>query len=75
MIIIIMIIRTLVVLDCREGGLAVPEHNCDNVGCGRPFHSACLREWLQATSTTRQSFDTLFGACPYCSAPITVKAG
>jgi hypothetical protein len=21
------------VLDCREGGLAVPEHNCDNAGC------------------------------------------
>jgi hypothetical protein len=33
MLIIIMIIRTLVVLDCREGGLAVPEHNCDNAGC------------------------------------------
>lgn len=28
-----------------------------------------------ADASTRQSFNTLFGACPYCSAPITVKTG
>ena len=26
-----------------------------------------------ADTSTRQSFNTLFGACPYCSSPITVK--
>lgn len=39
----------------------------------------CYCETLNAPSavptdtSTRQSFNTLFGACPYCSAPITVK--
>lgn len=51
----------------------VPEINCDNSACGKPFHRLCLREWLAADATTRQSFDTLFGACPYCSSPIAVK--
>jgi E3 ubiquitin-protein ligase FANCL len=51
----------------------VPEINCDNAACGKPFHRLCLREWLAADATTRQSFDTLFGACPYCSSPIAVK--
>lgn len=51
----------------------IPEINCDNAACGKPFHRLCLREWLAADATTRQSFDTLFGACPYCSSPIAVK--
>eukprot|EP00240_Pyramimonas_obovata_P003870 CAMPEP_0118952110 /NCGR_PEP_ID=MMETSP1169-20130426/54250_1 /TAXON_ID=36882 /ORGANISM="Pyramimonas obovata, Strain CCMP722" /LENGTH=376 /DNA_ID=CAMNT_0006899277 /DNA_START=270 /DNA_END=1400 /DNA_ORIENTATION=- len=58
-----------------DDGEYVPEHNCDNPGCGRPYHACCLREWLQANSDTRQSFNVLFGACPYCSAPISVKLG
>jgi E3 ubiquitin-protein ligase FANCL len=51
----------------------VPEINCDNPACGKPFHRLCLREWLAADATTRQSFDTLFGSCVYCSSPIAVK--
>ena len=51
----------------------VPEINCDNAACGKPFHRLCLREWLAADATTRQSFGSLFGACPYCSSPIAVK--
>ncbi|PSC68290.1 E3 ubiquitin-ligase FANCL [Micractinium conductrix] len=62
-----------------EGGAAedgeAPDVNCDNAACGKPFHRRCLVEWLNSDQTTRQSFNTLFGACPYCSAPITVKAG
>ena len=50
-----------------------PDVNCDNANCGKPFHRRCLVEWLNADTSTRQSFNTLFGACPYCSAPITVK--
>ena len=33
------------------------------------FANSC---W-HADTSTRQSFNTLFGACPYCSTPITVK--
>ncbi len=33
----------------------------------------CLVEWLNADTATRSSFNTLFGACPYCSDPITVR--
>ncbi|CAK9223137.1 unnamed protein product [Sphagnum troendelagicum] len=55
----------------KEG--LVPDRVCDNGSCGRPFHSACLVEWLRAIPTTRQSFDVLFGSCPCCSHPIMVK--
>ena len=59
---------------CREaGGSSVPAHSCDNEACGRPYHAECLAEWLRADPSTQQSFNTLFGACPYCAAPITVK--
>jgi E3 ubiquitin-protein ligase FANCL len=36
----------------KEG--LVPDRVCDNGSCGRPFHSACLVEWLRAIPTTRQ---------------------
>ena len=63
----------------KDGGEAaaegdVPDINCDNAACGKPFHRLCLREWLAADASTRQSFGSMFGACPYCSAPIAVKA-
>ena len=53
---------------------AVPENICDNSKCNKVFHSVCLTEWLRSIPTTRQSFDVLFGACPYCSTPISIKA-
>ena len=37
-----------------------------------PFHARCLREWLQSDAAARQSFRTLFGACPFCSAELAV---
>eukprot|EP01027_Heterolobosea_sp_BB2_P011504 GEZU01016744.1.p1 GENE.GEZU01016744.1~~GEZU01016744.1.p1 ORF type:complete len:153 (+),score=10.88 GEZU01016744.1:140-598(+) len=49
----------------------IPDKVCDN--CCMPFHRVCLFEWLRSVPSTRQSFDTLFGNCPYCSASITVK--
>lgn len=52
----------------------VPGINCSNPSCGKPFHRQCLAEWLLADTTTRSSFNTLFGTCPYCSDPITVRA-
>jgi hypothetical protein len=38
---------------------SVPECACD--GCGKPYHGACLSEWLRALPTTQQSFNRLFG--------------
>eukprot|EP00268_Persea_americana_P019756 TRINITY_DN20165_c0_g1_i10.p1 TRINITY_DN20165_c0_g1~~TRINITY_DN20165_c0_g1_i10.p1 ORF type:complete len:110 (+),score=21.67 TRINITY_DN20165_c0_g1_i10:1502-1831(+) len=50
-----------------------PDYTCDGPNCGRAFHSLCLRDWLRSITTTRQSFDILFGNCPYCSGPVAVK--
>ncbi|CAK7339690.1 unnamed protein product [Dovyalis caffra] len=49
------------------------DHTCDNTSCGRAFHTVCLVDWLRSITTTRQSFDVLFGNCPYCSEPVAVK--
>lgn len=49
------------------------DHACDNTNCSRAFHSVCLAEWLRSLSTRRQSFNVLFGNCPYCSEPVAVK--
>ena len=51
----------------------IPAVICDNVHCARPYHSACLLEWLRALPESRTSFDTVFGACPYCSEAISAK--
>lgn len=49
----------------------IPECACD--GCNQVFHHSCLLEWLQALPTCQQSFDSVFGSCPYCSKPIATK--
>ncbi|XP_012079473.2 E3 ubiquitin-protein ligase FANCL isoform X2 [Jatropha curcas] len=49
------------------------DYMCDNSNCNRAYHSVCLRDWLRSITTTRQSFDVLFGNCPYCSEPVAVK--
>nr|XP_045083297.1 E3 ubiquitin-protein ligase FANCL isoform X2 [Aegilops tauschii subsp. strangulata] len=50
------------------------DYKCENPSCSRAFHSVCLRDWLRTITTTRQSFDVLFGNCPYCSEPVAVKS-
>ncbi|XP_001510934.1 E3 ubiquitin-protein ligase FANCL [Ornithorhynchus anatinus] len=52
---------------------AIPDQVCDNGKCGQPFHQACLYEWLRGLLSSRQSFNIIFGECPYCSKPITLK--
>ncbi|CAG8674903.1 10895_t:CDS:2, partial [Dentiscutata heterogama] len=49
----------------NEGSL--PDQSCNNAKCGQPFHRSCLYEWLRSIPTTKQSFNTLFGNCPYCN--------
>ncbi|KAF5747289.1 E3 ubiquitin-protein ligase FANCL isoform X1 [Tripterygium wilfordii] len=51
----------------------VTDYICDNSSCSKAFHSICLAEWLRSITTTRQSFNVLFGKCPYCSEPVAVK--
>lgn len=51
----------------------VPDRACEGENCRRVFHSHCLAEWLRALPSTRQSFDMLFGRCPFCDQSITVK--
>ncbi|KAH7689805.1 E3 ubiquitin-protein ligase FANCL protein [Dioscorea alata] len=50
-----------------------PDYTCENASCSKAFHVVCLRDWLRSISTTRQSFDVLFGNCPYCSDAVAVK--
>ncbi|XP_034040214.1 E3 ubiquitin-protein ligase FANCL isoform X2 [Thalassophryne amazonica] len=52
---------------------AIPDQVCNDPRCGQPFHQACLYEWLRALPSSRQSFNVVFGECPYCNKPITVK--
>jgi E3 ubiquitin-protein ligase FANCL len=52
----------------------IPDRACENAKCGKTFHRTCLFEWLRAIPTSRQSFNTIFGQCPYCSESINAKA-
>ncbi|XP_059438107.1 uncharacterized protein LOC132170960 isoform X2 [Corylus avellana] len=49
------------------------DYTCENSTCSKAFHSVCLGDWLRSITTTRQSFNVLFGNCPYCSEPVAVK--
>jgi E3 ubiquitin-protein ligase FANCL len=57
------------------GSFDLPDHVCDNPKCRRSYHVTCLREWLRALPTTRSSFGTLCGQCPYCTEDIGVESG
>ncbi|XP_036403066.1 E3 ubiquitin-protein ligase FANCL [Megalops cyprinoides] len=52
---------------------AIPDQVCNNPHCGQPFHQACLYEWLRGLPSSRHSFSSIFGECPYCSKPVTVR--
>ncbi|XWS41719.1 hypothetical protein CRYUN_Cryun17cG0106900 [Craigia yunnanensis] len=49
------------------------DYTCENNNCSKAYHSMCLVDWLRSITTTRQSFNVLFGHCPYCSEPIAIK--
>lgn len=53
-------------------GDRVPDVTCDRPECAKPYHRACLVEWLRALPETRESFGTLAGKCVYCEEAITV---
>ncbi|XP_065182863.1 E3 ubiquitin-protein ligase FANCL-like [Sycon ciliatum] len=52
---------------------ATPVEACAYERCKQPFHQLCLYEWLRTLSTSRVSYNVIFGTCPYCSQPISVK--
>ncbi|XP_034283218.1 E3 ubiquitin-protein ligase FANCL isoform X3 [Pantherophis guttatus] len=52
---------------------AIPDQVCDDSHCGQSFHQVCLYEWLRGLPSSRQSFNVIFGECPYCSKQITLK--
>ena len=56
-----------------DGGLTT-DVICSNENCARLYHRSCLVGWLQAVPSSRTSFGTIFGACPYCSESISVRA-
>ena len=41
--------------------------------CQKQFHNACLREWFQTLPSCRVAFDRLFGQCPYCQSPLSLR--
>lgn len=51
----------------------IPDRICDNINCGKPYHSSCLYQWLSSIRSNRHSFGTIFGQCPYCQEQISVK--
>jgi len=55
-------------------GILTPDCICNNPKCARGYHPICLFEWLQSLPSSRVLFDTVFGQCPYCSEPISVKS-
>lgn len=55
------------------GGGLLPDVLCPTPACSRPFHAPCLAGWLQSLPDTRLTFNTLFGSCPFCRNPITVR--
>ncbi|KAJ1969857.1 hypothetical protein IWQ62_000355 [Dispira parvispora] len=51
----------------------VPDQMCSNDKCSQPFHGSCLVEWLRTDPSSRQSFNIIFGTCPYCSEEISIN--
>lgn len=52
----------------------IPDQPCPNPRCGRMYHNPCLAEWLQAVPSSRTSFGTTFGSCPYCGEMLSTKS-
>ena len=48
---------------------ALPEVKCT---CNRHYHESCLFEWLHSLPTAKNSFDRIFGSCPYCCETVSV---
>lgn len=61
-------------LNSGSGATYWPDQICVNDRCAKKYHKSCLVGWLQSIPSSRTSFGTIFGVCPYCSESISVKA-
>lgn len=52
---------------------STPDITCDLAECSKPYHRACLVEWLRALPVTRESFGMITGNCVYCEEIISVS--
>jgi E3 ubiquitin-protein ligase FANCL len=50
-------------------GSELPQVVCGNAKCGKRYHRSCLVDWLK-TRQAEQSFQVVFGTCPYCDQPL-----
>jgi E3 ubiquitin-protein ligase FANCL len=50
----------------------IPDQTCPTAQCGKQFHRMCLVDWLRSVPSTKTSFGTLFGGCPYCGGEVAV---
>lgn len=53
--------------------ISVPDQACGNTKCCKIYHFSCLVDWLQALPSSKTSFGTLFGSCPYCQESLSVR--
>lgn len=51
----------------------IPDQICSNPKCSKMYHLSCLVEWLQSLPTSKSSFGTVFGKCPYCQESISAR--
>ncbi|GAB6021123.1 hypothetical protein CHUAL_003757 [Chamberlinius hualienensis] len=54
-------------------GDKIPDRRCEDLKCKREYHSECLYEWLQSLPSSRRTFNTIFGECPYCNKSISCQ--
>ena len=59
--------------ESENDNTTIPNETCVNPSCARSYHQSCLFEWLQSLPSAKISFDRIFGTCPYCCEPISVK--
>eukprot|EP00088_Acartia_fossae_P025199 TRINITY_DN2602_c0_g1_i12.p1 TRINITY_DN2602_c0_g1~~TRINITY_DN2602_c0_g1_i12.p1 ORF type:complete len:393 (-),score=46.77 TRINITY_DN2602_c0_g1_i12:159-1307(-) len=52
---------------------ATPTTICREEKCSACFHQMCAYEWLKSLPDSRTMLDTIFGSCPYCKTPLSVK--
>jgi E3 ubiquitin-protein ligase FANCL len=51
---------------------ALPDVKCNNASCNKHYHESCLFEWLHSLPMAKNSFDRIFGSCPYCCETVSV---
>ena len=53
--------------------VSFPDQACGNIKCSKIYHFSCLVDWLHSLPSSKTSFGTLFGSCPYCQEAISVR--